>query len=181
MKKICLSLVFFLLALSVRAQFGFDIVRDEQGGGIIFQGRCSFDDLNDEASFDWMTLNSSQYNPDGSTVEALKKILPSCELVIFMGTWCEDTQNLLPKLYKTMLLSRCFTNYRMYGVDRGKKSNKNEQEQYKVVNVPTIIVLKSGQELGRIVEIPKETIEKDLLRIAQGSVSGPEADEPQGE
>jgi hypothetical protein len=165
MKKICLSLVFFLLALTVKAQYGFDIGRDDQTGQTVFQGRCSFDDLNDEASFDWMTMNANQYNPDPATVEALKKALPSCELIIFMGTWCDDTHNLLPKLYKTMLLSRCFTNYKMYGVNRDKKSNKGEEAPYHIVNVPAIIVLKDGKELGRVVESPRETIEKDLLKI----------------
>ena len=169
MKKLLLLSVVFLSSFMVsRAQYAFDIEKDEESGQTIFMGRVTFDDLNDEPSFDWMTINSASYNPDVATVEALKKVLPSCELIIFMGTWCDDTHNQLPKLYKTMLLSRSFTNYKMYAVNKEKKSNKNEQEQYKLVNVPTIIVLKNGKELGRIVEAPKETIEKDLLHIAEG-------------
>jgi hypothetical protein len=165
MKRLFLLSVFFLLAVSSYAQYGFDIERDQETGQTIFKGRCTFDDLNDEASFDWMTLNSSAYNPDVATTEALKKALSSCELIIFMGTWCDDTHVLLPRLYKTMLLSRCFTNYKMYGVDRDKKSNKDEQALYGIVNVPAIIVMKDGKELGRVVENVKESIEKDLLRI----------------
>ncbi len=151
-----------------QAQSNFDINKDDQTGQTMFIGRCSFDDISDEASFDWFTMSSNNYNPDQNITEQLKKVLPSCQLYIFMGTWCEDTHNLLPKLYKTMLLSRSYTNYKMYGVDRNKKSNNKEEEAYKIINVPTIIVMKDGVELGRIVETTKSTIESDLLKIIEG-------------
>lgn len=153
--------------MSAQAQYNFDVSKDEQSGQTMFVGRCSFDDITDEASFDWFTMSSNNYNPEAIIIEELKKGLPSCQLYIFMGTWCEDTHNLLPKLYKTMLLSRCYTNYKMYGVDRNKKSKDNEQEEFKVTNVPTIIVMKNGEELGRIVETTKGTIESDLLKILE--------------
>lgn len=153
--------------MSTRAQFNFEVSKDDQSGQTMFLGRCTFDDISDEASFDWFTMSSNNYNPEPIIIEELKKSLPSCQLYIFMGTWCEDTHNLLPKLYKTMLLSRCYTNYKMYGVDRNKKSKDNEQEAFKVTNVPTIIVMKNGEELGRIVETTKGTIESDLLKILE--------------
>lgn len=167
MKKILTGLM-ILLAVTAKAQFGFDVSKDEQTGKTMFVGRCTFDDLNDEASFDWITMGSGSYKPDEAVTEQLKKILPSCELIIFMGTWCEDTQNLLPKLYKTMMYSRSYTNYKMYALNRDKKSKDNEQDAYKVSLVPTIIVMKNGTELGRIVESPRKTIESDLLEIATG-------------
>lgn len=165
-----ISLLFFMTIgyTQANAQFGFDIDRDETTGQIIFVGRCTFDDLADEASFDWLRMGSDGYNPDAAKIDSLKKILPTCQLVIFMGTWCEDTQNLLPKLYKTMLYSHCYTNYKMYAVNRNKISKNNEQEPFKVVTVPTIIVQKNGVEIGRIVETTKVSIEDDLLKIVVG-------------
>jgi hypothetical protein len=170
MKKRLFILFFIILAMNniAQAQSNFDINKDDQTGQTMFIGRCSFDDISDEASFDWFTMSSNNYNPDQNITEQLKKVLPSCQLYIFMGTWCEDTHNLLPKLYKTMLLSRSYTNYKMYGVDRNKKSNNKEEEAYKIINVPTIIVMKDGVELGRIVETTKSTIESDLLKIIEG-------------
>lgn len=170
MKKLFGLIVIFLFSMNAKAQFNFDVNKDEQTGQTMFVGRCTFDDIADEASFDWFTLSSNNYNPDTEITEKLKKVLPSCQLYIFMGTWCEDTHNILPKLYKTMLMSRCYTNYKMYGVDREKKSKDNEQLQFKVVNVPTIIITKNGEELGRIVETTKGTIEADLLHIAEGVI-----------
>jgi hypothetical protein len=169
MKKLLslFALIFFTMA--AQAQFYYDVSRDEQSGQTMFVGRCTFDDLADEASFDWFTMSSDKYNPEPTITEELKKTLPSCQITIFMGTWCEDTHNLLPKLYKTMLLTHCFTNYKMYGVDRSKKSKDNEQEAFKVENVPTIIVSKNGEELGRIVETSNGSIEAHLFKIVGGN------------
>jgi hypothetical protein len=167
MKNIVILIALFFYSMSTSAQFNFDVSKDEQTGQTMFVGRCAFDDISDEASFDWFTTSSNNYNPDAETIEQLKKVLPGCQLYVFMGTWCDDTHNLLPKLYKTMLLTHCYTNYKMYGVDRNKKSKDNEQEQFNIVNVPTIIVLRNGEELGRIVETTKGTIESDLLKITE--------------
>jgi hypothetical protein len=153
------------------AQYTFDISKDEKSGQTMFVGKCTFDDLLDEATFDWIKIGSDEYEPDPTTIDTLKKVLPSCQFVILMGTWCEDTQNLLPQLYKTMLLTHCYTNYKMYALDREKKSNHNEQEKYKVTKVPTIIISKNGVELGRIVENSQKTIEADLLNIINGKMA----------
>lgn len=169
LKKIITFVSLIFWSTNGFAQYGFDVTKDEQSGQTMFVGRCTFDDLSDEKSFDWITLGSNEYNPESAITDQLKKSLPSCDIVIFMGTWCDDTHNLLPKLYKTMLLSRCYTNYKMFAVDRNKKSKENEQTPYKIEHVPTIIVLRNGIELGRIVEMTKTTIEKDLLNIIQGT------------
>jgi hypothetical protein len=171
MKKQIVFFLFSFLAMkfTAQAQSNFDINKDEQSGQTMFVGKCLFDDISEEASFDWFTMSSNNYNPEPTITEQLKKVLPNCQLYIFIGTWCEDTHNLLPKLYKTMLLSRCYTNYKMYGVDRNKKSNNKEEEAYKIINVPTIIVMKDGVELGRIVETTKTSIESDLLKIVEAN------------
>lgn len=169
MKKLILLVCIVCATIPAMAQYGYDVLKDGQSNQTIFKGKCTFDDLNDEASFDWLKLGTNEYNPNEDALNILKKQLPSCEIVIFMGTWCDDTHALLPKLYKTMTLSHCFTNYTMYGVDREKHSSNREDEKYKVVNVPTIIVLKNGAELGRIVESPKASIEQDLVKIVQGT------------
>jgi hypothetical protein len=43
----------------------------------------------------------------------------------------------------------------MYGVDRNKKTDGLLADDYKVINVPTIIVMKDGKEIGRVVEYGK--------------------------
>lgn len=167
MRKFWNLLFAVLWSLSATAQYGFDISKDPVSGQTMFVGRCSFDDLNEEATFSWLNSRSNEYNPDPTVLAELKQKLPACKIIIFMGTWCEDTQNLLPKLYKTMLLTHCFTNYQMFAVNRDKVSKENEQKAYGVTMVPTIIILRNGKELGRIVETARTSVESDLLRITE--------------
>ena len=39
-----------------------------------------------------------------------------------------------------------------FGVNRAKKSLGNIADAFNIVNVPTIIVMKGGKEVGRVVE-----------------------------
>jgi hypothetical protein len=46
-----------------------------------------------------------------------------------------------------------------------KKSPQHEEAGKNIVRVPTIIIEQKGSEVGRIVEFPKTSLEKDLLSI----------------
>lgn len=46
-----------------------------------------------------------------------------------------------------------------------KKSPQHEETGKNIVRVPTIIVQQKGIEVGRIIEFPKMSLEKDLLSI----------------
>ena len=53
-------------------------------------------------------------------------------------------------------------------VSEDKDTPEGLEEGMDIQYVPTIILFKNGEELGRIVESPVETLEKDLLKIAKG-------------
>ena len=55
----------------------------------------------------------------------------------------------------------------LIGVSREKKGLSNEAEGLDIEFVPTFIFYKDGKEIGRIVETPAESLEKDLLKIVQ--------------
>ena len=54
----------------------------------------------------------------------------------------------------------------IYGVDTNKNDAGGLAKKYNIERVPTIILLKGGTELGRIIENPKDTMETDFLSIA---------------
>jgi hypothetical protein len=84
-----------------------------------------------------------------------------------MGTWCEDSHFVIPKLF--FLLDKAgFSRDRvsLLGVDRDKKTLGYLSEALHVTNVPTIIVMKNGKEAGRVVEYGKEGLfDKELGQI----------------
>jgi thiol-disulfide isomerase/thioredoxin len=91
-------------------------------------------------------------------------------MVVFGGTWCEDTQNLLPKFYQLVNASGYpQSKISLIAVDRKKQTINDLSKIYNISNVPTFIVLKDGKEVGRVVEYGKEgDITKELGKIVAG-------------
>ena len=110
---------------------------------------------NDE-SYKWYNSSQSSYMPDTATLNAFEKAKGKVQFVVFGGTWCEDTQSILPKFFKLQEMSGVEdTSISFFGVNRAKKSLASITEAFNIKNVPTIIVMKDGKELGRVVEYGK--------------------------
>lgn len=154
----------FLLSLTqLNAQSGFETLKDNDGTKML-KGMISRDILESDTSFSWYTTGRKFYKPNAETVAALKKNGDSLQLVVFMGTWCEDSHFVIPKFF-TLTDAAGFSNDRisMIAVDRNKKTVSHLAEAWNVVNVPTIIVMKKGKEIGRVVEYGKSGLfDKDL-------------------
>lgn len=115
---------------------------------------------------DWFQPNYNYYKLNTKVVEELKPLLQKITIKAFMGTWCGDSQQQVPIFYK--ILDAAAFNYKnleMIAVSNTKTTPDNAQEGYNIIRVPTFIIYKNNQEIGRIVEYPVETIEKDLLKI----------------
>ena len=107
---------------------------------------------------------------DLSAVEAIKKNSSKFSLVVLMGTWCHDSNNLIPKLYRLLDKSGYpESKVLLIAVDRNKKAYKNIQAKYNFSNTPTFIVLKNGKEIARVTEYGKTGfMEKELGEIIAG-------------
>ncbi len=85
-------------------------------------------------------------------------------MVVFGGTWCHDSQNLLPVFYRLIDKSGFpDSKITLIGLDRDKTAPDNLTKTYNVTNVPTFIVMHNGKEIGRVVEYGEEgAIDKEL-------------------
>ncbi|MCX6190127.1 MAG: thioredoxin family protein [Bacteroidetes bacterium] len=122
--------------------------------------------LNDD-KFPWFKKNYDSYNTAANTdILYLKAYNARVTFVVFAGTWCDDTQNLLPKFYRVLDEAQFPESaVVLYGVDRNKKSLKGEADKNVLSKVPTIIVYKDGKEIGKVVESVKSSIEVDLKEM----------------
>lgn len=115
---------------------------------------------------------ASGYKNHELDMEAVAKITPlliDVDIHVFMATWCEDSIWEVPALYKILDNSKIdFENLYVVAVDAMKKTPSGIEEIFKIEYVPTIIFIKDDIELGRIVESPVETLEKDILAILSG-------------
>jgi len=166
MKNFTLLAFVALLSISSYAQNQFEISPDKSGGKIL-KGIISREVVQSDTSFHWYAENQKGYTPNAQALAGLKKNADSIQILAFMGTWCEDSHFVIPKFY--MLADAAgFSRDRitLIGVDREKKTLSHLSEALNVKNVPTIIIMKNGKEMGRVVEYGKTGLfDKDLGEI----------------
>lgn len=129
-------------------------------------GIANKDSFTDDAFKDWFNSRYSEYTTDKETIGKLTDALKGYTIKGFMGTWCGDSKRETPRFYK-ILDETGFdqTNFELITVNRSKTTPDNLQEGLNIIRVPTFIFYKEGKEIGRYVEYPRETIEKDILKI----------------
>jgi hypothetical protein len=167
MKKFLITIIAVIcLCGSVFAQSQAEISRDQKNGTKILKGIITRQDLEKDTAFAWYAENLKGYHPQSAAVAALKKN-PNIEFIVFMGTWCDDSHFIIPKFF-ALLDSAGFSRDKvsMFGADRSKKTLGHFAEAMGITNVPTIIVMSKGKEVGRVVEYGKSGLfDKDLAEI----------------
>lgn len=162
--------LFFLFTIigrdSLNAQPFYEVSRDVQNGSKVLKGYVKKEDMTSDTAFAWFAQNQKNYTAYTKAVDALKKN-KDVQFVVFMGTWCDDSKFIIPKLYSiTEAAGYSEKGITLFGTDREKTSTGNLAEAFSIINVPTIIVMKAGKEAGRIVEFGKfGMFEIDLSQI----------------
>ena len=157
-------------ATSANAQNGFVTFKDSVTGLTVCQGPMTWNELRAQPDSIWLTKGIAEYEPDAAAVDYLKRNLQSVSMLVFLGTWCDDSRFLIPRFAKTLIKSEYqMQNAQLFGVDRNKQTRGDESKTYKVTKAPTIIVMSGNKEIGRIVETVPVSIEKSLMDILKNT------------
>jgi dipeptidyl aminopeptidase/acylaminoacyl peptidase len=119
-----------------------------------------------------------EYVPDETILGELGGRLDGISIVVVLGTWCSDSHEQVPRLWK-VLDAIGFPNesLRTFAVERAKAAadsalgqelvdwSRSVRDYFAIKAVESIIVYRGGAELGRVVEAPAKSIEADLLEI----------------
>lgn len=117
----------------------------------------------------WFNSRMESYKADPETIEGLKVALKDVEIRAYMGTWCGDSKRETPQFYNILEAAYYdMDNLTMITVDRSKKKPVALVSDYNIIRVPTFIFYRNGAEIGRYVERPRESLEKDMLKIVTG-------------
>lgn len=168
MKKLISAILLLLLfAMNASSQEINKKIKDDAGHVLGLINTCTRAGLNTipemKSRYD---IDYPNYQPDTATVEALKPLLKGRKITIVMGTWCGDSHLQVPRFYKILdALEIPEKETELICVDRSKKAENGLIDDLNILHVPTFIFSANGKELGRIVESPKETLEKDMLSI----------------
>ena len=122
---------------------------------------------------DWVEEEISA-RPDIDSAEALMGSLPGAEVIVLLGTWCADSRRELARLWRAMDEAGALDpdQVRYIGVDRDLEQPDQWVAGRDLQLVPTFVVQRHGEELGRIVESSPNGIEIDLLALLTGEKSG---------
>ena len=133
------------------------------------QGVATLENFQNDAFSSWFNPRYEAYTPDAAVVADLKSQMEDVDIRAYMGTWCGDSKRETPKFYKLLdAVEYDKDNLTMITVDRSKREPADLVNGYNVNRVPTFIFYRDGEELGRFVEYPRETLEKDILKIVSG-------------
>lgn len=165
--------VFFLtISIMVDAQTSYL----EEDGKTHLWGQITPDDLQSSEYREWYQKSQEEFHPEIKSIDYQR--LKDTKVKIFMGTWCGDTKNWVPKFLELwhklgfkesqLELIALHNSLKLY-----KQAPDHAEKEWDIHRVPTFIFLNKDKEIGRIVESPLNTLEIDLAQIALGIPSLP--------
>lgn len=155
--KFLITGIFLIYALASFSQLQYEVSPDpnhpEQK---ILKGIISKQVIKNDTAYKWYAVNQKSYTSSDTAIVGSLQRNNSVQYVVFGGTWCDDTRFILPKFF--MLQEKAGIaddRISFFGVDRQKKTIGNLSSALNITNVPTIIVMKNGKEIGRVIEYGK--------------------------
>ena len=139
-------------------------------GQVILAGHASVSVLQQPDYKTWYDKSYNVYTVDTTTVKQLQPIFKNQTMDIFLGSWCGDSKREVPRMFKILESAGIdTTRVHLVFVDNRiatyKQSPQHEEQGRNIHHVPTFIIYDAGKEIGRIVESPVLSLEKDLLHI----------------
>lgn len=165
MRKVFFLILTLVISITLSAQDFNQITTDEMSNEEIILGYCNRDGLLTEPFNSWFEPEYENYEMDTETLDQISaESMENMNIKIVLGTWCSDSQREVPRFYK-MMDYLDFTDFEVLAVNRAKLAEGTEVDDLYVDFVPTFIFYKNGQEIGRIIESPEESLEKDMVNI----------------
>ncbi len=115
----------------------------------------------------WHNYDAPNYIPNEKICKELADSIQTnqYDFIIFTSSWCPDCMVQMPRIMK--LLDKIGIDKNLcsiYGLDYKKTEPTGIYLTYEIKRVPTLIILKNNDEIGRIVEEVNESWEKDILK-----------------
>lgn len=141
----------------------------DANGSTMLIGRCTRGAFMREPYKNWFETNYSSYTTKKDLIAGIKPKINDYSITIFLGTWCGDSRQEVPRMMKILDESGYKKAVKFILVDndtnRYKQSPTHEEQGKDIFRVPTFIIERNGVEVNRIIESPVVTLEKDLSDI----------------
>jgi thiol-disulfide isomerase/thioredoxin len=168
--RILILIITTLSMVSCRSKSN-QIVFDEAANQEILYGLATTKVFENEIFSRWYLPRYNEYSIDTDCIDSLKLQINEIHVKIILGTWCGDSRREVPRFIKILNeVNFPFKNVSIIGVNRAKICPEAGVDKGYVDYVPTFIFLRNGMEIGRIIEKPIISLEKDFLIIASKNV-----------
>jgi len=132
-------------------------------------GEIDLSDLHEAPYARWFANENEPHTLKDKKVEELEALLSGVNIKLFMGTWCADSQREVPRFHQIMEATDYpVDSIELVALDREKTAPTTPERDFDILRVPTFIFYRDGQELGRIVEYPIQSLEDDMVQILSG-------------
>lgn len=165
--KILVIAIIVLSGLQTMAQMN-SMVVDPKTKTKMLMGYCNKKGLEKDIYGIYFKSQYDVYKPTKLYINKLQEIIDDVEITIVLGTWCSDSKREVPRFYK--VLNEAGYNDRrvkIIAVDKNKEAIVVDISDMDIQKVPTFIIYRNDKEIGRIVETPKKSLERDLWKIVK--------------
>lgn len=132
-------------------------------------GVCTREGLQFPEYKNWFDSTYRAYQLDSSLLDQIKPKMSDLKIQAYIGTWCEDSQREIPALFKVLdYLAFNTDQFQQVCVDRSKEVDPELMFIDTIEYVPTIVFYSNQKEIGRVIEFPYETLEKDISQMLRG-------------
>lgn len=158
-------ILFFTIITSCLSAQVNRIIFDEGKGEDILYGECDREGFIMPEFAYWFDEEYNSYNVNDEV------FVPGYDvkfdsIYVFLGSWCDDSHREVPRFCKIMdhpYFSG--TEVKYFCVDGNKANDVINTEDYYLQFVPTFIFYYRGEELCRIIEQPKDSLEEDIMDL----------------
>ncbi len=143
-------------------------ITDEKLKKGVLVGFCDKQGLKKDEYGTYFNSQYELYEPADKYVKKISEKLERVEVKIVFGSWCHDSKIQLPRFIKVLdLAGYDERDLMIIGVDSNKNALLMNIEDLDIKRVPTFIIMQNGVELGRIIESPVKSLERDLWKIVR--------------
>lgn len=166
-KHYTIFLLLFSMLIPVIGQELNQTIFSDRTNSLILIGHCNRDAFTYPEFQVWFDETYESYSPKQSVIDEISKLdLEQVTISLVMATWCHDSRREVPGFYR-ILDEINFTDEAMtlINVNINKEVPGEDIAYLNIDFVPTFIIYMDGKEVGRIIESPEKSLEKDLLKI----------------
>lgn len=160
-RKVFVLIIISIIVVSCSSSY---TVHKNEEGELVVVGNLNWGQW--QRSAGWDSYTSKDYIPDPEYINEISSAYSPGKhsFILFSASWCGDSEDGMPIIYEILSMAGInFEAVTLYGLDEDKKLPSGRATEMNIEKVPTLIILKDGVEVGRIIETPTKSWEEDLL------------------